>query len=43
LTSISISALPRNEVIAARMMARSAPCRTSGVSVATRWLPSVAT
>ena len=42
LSSTSTSALPPAPVTAARSTARSAPCRTSGASVATRWLPSVA-
>ena len=35
-------AVPTPAVTAPRRMARSAPCRTSGPSLATRWLPSVA-
>jgi hypothetical protein len=43
LISISTSRLRPAAVTPARMTARSAPLRTSGASVATRWLPSVAT
>jgi hypothetical protein len=42
LSSISTSELPWAPVTAALSTARCAPCLTSGPSVATRWLPSVA-
>ena len=42
LSSISTSVPPWAPLTAARSTARSAPRLTSGASVATRWLPSVA-
>lgn len=43
LISISTSARRSSLTTAARTIARCAPCRTSGASVATRWLEWVAT